>query len=83
MYLTVDLSSVPPAVELHEPDDFAAFSVRIAQATHAFVTPDTLRALAGDLAASPEWNDGLAAMLAHASKNGWLDGSGAIRAHLA
>lgn len=82
MYITVDLSSVPPAVELCDPHDFASFSVRVVPARHAWVAPETLRSLAGGLGSLPEWNEGLEAMTAFARRHGWLDESGAIRAHV-
>lgn len=52
-----------------------------ADAEHVFVGQDALRQLAGDVA-DDAWNEGFAAMVEFADSKGWLDGSGAIRAHV-
>lgn len=49
---------------------------------HVFVDPARLRELAGDRATDPEWLAGLEKMTAFASGQGWIDGSGRIRAHV-
>lgn len=82
MYLTVDLSLVPPAVALHEPDDFTSLSVRIVPASHAWISPDVLQSLAGDRATDPAWVANLAAMTAYADDHGWLNPEGELRAHV-
>jgi hypothetical protein len=49
---------------------------------HAWVRTDALRRLAGP-AATPEWEQGFAAMLAYASMRGWVDDEqGAVRGHV-
>jgi len=48
---------------------------------HVVVDPIALRALAG-AAATPEWDDGLAAMVAYATSRGWVEPDGGIVAHI-
>ncbi|MEW5422274.1 flavin reductase family protein [Amorphus sp. 3PC139-8] len=50
-------------------------------ADHAWVRPDTVRAMSplGDRA---EWEEGFAAMVSFAAKHGWVDAEGRIRAHI-
>ena len=50
---------------------------------HLFVDTALVRALAGDLATTPEWQAGFDAMLGYAESKGWMHPSGAmIHAHL-
>jgi hypothetical protein len=49
---------------------------------HVFVRPDALRALAGALAQDDTWATKLDGMVSYAEKHGWVDGDGAIRAHI-
>jgi hypothetical protein len=83
MYIEIDLSVVPPRVQLREPDDFKAFSVAVIEPEHAWVGPDALRELAGDRASDPKWLEQLDGMLAFAASKGWVREDGAVRAHLA
>jgi hypothetical protein len=49
---------------------------------HAWVRTDALRRLAGAVA-TPEWEEGFAAMLDYARGRGWVDDEqGAVRAHV-
>jgi hypothetical protein len=49
---------------------------------HAWVRTDALRRLAGAFA-TPEWEEGFAAMLDHARVRGWVDDEqGAVRGHV-
>jgi hypothetical protein len=48
---------------------------------HVAVSPEAVRRLAGDVAASPDWEDGFGTMLAYAQAQGWIVGA-AIRAHV-
>ena len=49
---------------------------------HAWVRSDALRRLAGP-AATPEWEEGFAAMLEYARGRGWVDDDqGAVRGHV-
>lgn len=48
---------------------------------HVAVAPDTVRRLAGDAAASEEWEAGFGAMVEYARGHGWMVGE-AIRAHV-
>ncbi len=83
MIIQIDLTTVPPTTTLLDPDDFSAFKVLLRGADDAFVAPDALRALAGDRATDPAWNQGLEAMLAYAKGKGWVrDADGAIQAHV-
>jgi hypothetical protein len=45
------------------------------------IDPTALRALAG-AAATPEWDEGFAAMCTYAAGKGWLEADGAILAHI-
>jgi len=82
MYLEIDLGSVPPDVSLREGEDLTSFSARVNAPSHTFITPQTLRKLAGDLADDPQWTAQLEAMLAYAGSKGWLREDGAVRAHV-
>lgn len=48
---------------------------------HVVVDPVALRALAGP-AATPQWEEGLAAMCAYAAGKGWVEDDGGILAHI-
>ncbi|KAB7756373.1 hypothetical protein [Mycolicibacterium mucogenicum] len=81
MYLHVDPTQVPPAVEVREPDDFTAFKVVIEVPEHAWIAPDGLTELAGR-GDDDEWRQNLAGMLAYAAGKGWCDEAGRVRAHV-
>jgi hypothetical protein len=81
VYLEIDLSVVPPATVLRDPDDFGSFKVVVLQAEHARVPVESLERLAGERAGDPEWRRGLERMLDYAGQHGWLDDSG-VRAHI-
>jgi len=51
-------------------------------ASHAFVDIDALLALADRRARDREWRASLDELFDHARVHGWLDDSGAIRAHV-
>jgi hypothetical protein len=95
VYLSADPGRQQPVV-LREPDDFASFMVVAAARSWAelgrmlgdacrvdppnvWVDPAEVRALGK--ASDPDWVAGLDAMLEYASRRGWTDGSGAVRAH--
>lgn len=80
MYIRISLDSVPPAVELMEPDDFKAFKVVVESPEHAYVPVATLRALAGERDA--EWEAGLERMVAFAARHEWVNPDGEVRAHI-
>jgi hypothetical protein len=82
MRIEFDLTQVPPAVTLHDPEDFTSLKVVAAQPEHAFVGPGVLEALAGEHATDPEWRAGLAAMLRYADEHGWVREDGSVRAHV-
>ena len=81
MYLEIDLSVVPPATVLREPDDFTSFKVVVKEAEHARVSLESLELLAGERAGDPEWRRGLGKMLEYAEQRGWVD-DGGVRAHI-
>ena len=81
MYLHIDHTEVPPAVEVREPDDFTAFKVVVEVPEHAWVAPDVLTALAGR-GDDDAWRQNLAGMLAYAASKGWCDDAGRVRAHV-
>lgn len=82
MRIEVDLATVPPGVALHEADDLRSLKVVVREAEHAHVTAETLRSLAGERTADPQWCQGLATMVAYARSKGWVREDGAIRAHV-
>ena len=81
MYLEIDVSVIPPAMLLGEPDDFTSFKLTIRQADHALVPVESLRQLAGDRADDPDWRRQFEKMLGYAQQHGWVD-DGAVRAHI-
>lgn len=81
MYLRIDSRTTPPLVEVVEPEDFTSFKVVVVTASHSWVDPADLTALAGR-AGDPEWQQKLAGMVSYAESKGWLDGQGRIRAHV-
>lgn len=96
--MRIDISSAgSDGIALHEPDDFRAFSVlladegaraelgrlgRVADDDHVFVDPEKLKALAGDRGRDPDWLRSLDAMLAFAAEHGWVADDGFVRAHV-
>ncbi len=83
MYIEIDLATVPPTTTLREADDFKAFKVVVRGGGDSFVTPDALRALAGDRADDPAWREQLDGMLGYAASKGWIrEQDGAIQAHV-
>lgn len=82
MQIEIDLATVPPTVRLVEPTDFGSFKVVVVDAEHAWVAPERIAELAGDLGDSPEWRADLERMLAFAQSRGWVRDDGAVRAHV-
>ena len=87
------------SARLVDPEDLTSFTVVLDSETdpspealaaggvlgfgdHAWVRTDALRRLAGPVA-TPEWEDGFAAMLDYARSRGWVDDEhGAVRGHV-
>jgi hypothetical protein len=98
MIITVDTTNPSPRVSLDDPENFGAFSIAATgtreafgkavagigryDGDHVFVRPDALRALAGALAQDDTWSSKLDGMMNYAEQHGWVDGDGAIRAHI-
>lgn len=80
MHIEVDLSAVPPVVVMRDADDFRSFKVVVLQADHTRVPPGVIEQLAGERAASADWQEGFKSMLQYADQHGWVDDSG-VRAH--
>ena len=76
------MNSVPPAVELLDVDDLTSLKIVSAQPEHSYIAPETLRALAGDAVADPEWDERFQSMLEYARSHGWTRDDGAVRAHI-
>ena len=55
---------------------------RVGDAEHVFVDVGILARLAGARADDQTWRAGLAAMVKFAEGQGWVDGAGAVRAHV-
>lgn len=66
---------------LRDPAAPAVAGIRL-DGGHGWVDPAALRGLSPH-AGEPAWEAGLAGMLAFAAGKGWVDGTGAVRAHLA
>lgn len=81
MYLRIDSRTIPPLVEVVEPEDFTSFTVVVVRPSHSWVDPADLTALAGRTE-DPEWQQKLAGMVTYADSQGWLDERGRIRAHV-
>lgn len=81
MYLRIDPRTIPPLVEVVEPEDFTSFTVVVVRPSHSWVDPADLTALAGRTE-DPEWQQKLAGMVTYADSQGWLDKRGRIRAHV-
>jgi hypothetical protein len=95
----VELSLRADFARLLHPDDLSGFVVVLERdedpgpgalasggvlgfGDHAWVRTDALRRLAGP-AATPEWEEGFAAMLDYARVRGWVDDEqGAVRGHV-
>jgi hypothetical protein len=82
VHIEIDLATVPPLVTLEDPEDFGAFKVVVREPENAWVAPEQLVALAGELGSSAGWRDGLQRMLDYAGEHGWVREDGAIRGHL-
>lgn len=81
MYLRIDTGTTPPLVEVVEPEDFTSFKVVVVTASHSWVDPADLTALAGR-SDDADWQQKLAGMISYAGTKGWLDEQGRIRAHV-
>jgi hypothetical protein len=82
MRISIDMSRVPPAVELLDVDDHTSLKIVSTQPEHSYIAPETLRALAGEAAAEPEWDERFQRMLEYARRHGWTRDDGAVRAHI-
>lgn len=93
MIIAVDANG---ATRLEDPDNFRAFSIRLADGAaaqaglariarpddaHWWVAQDALLALA-PRGADAGWRAQLAGMVGYARQHGWVDEGGAIRAHV-
>jgi hypothetical protein len=70
------------AQSLTEAGVFTDFRVTAVRPDHVWVTQDEVVALAGELAADPDWQAGFEKMVAFARSRGWIDAQGRIRAHV-
>jgi hypothetical protein len=95
----VDLILGAGSAHLLDPEDLTSFAVVLEDdvepgpaalaeggvlgfGDHAWVRTDALRRLAGPVA-TPEWEEGFAAMIDYARTRGWVDDQqGAIRGHV-
>ncbi|MGL3150338.1 hypothetical protein ACSS7Z_08230 [Microbacterium sp. A82] len=49
---------------------------------HVWIEAEPLQSAASALSTAADWNDGFARMLDYARSKGWVDDTGAIRAHV-
>ena len=82
MIVSINPSTMPPAVALEEPDDFTSLKVVLRGAAHVFISPAELQRLAGNRAADPVWEGRFQEMIQYAAAHGWTDDDGAVRAHI-
>lgn len=82
MLVKIHADRVPPRAELLDADDFASFKVVVVVGEHIHVPVAELERLAGAKAEEASWRAGLEGMLRYADEHGWLDASGAVRAHV-
>ncbi|GAB7005677.1 hypothetical protein JCM18899A_31500 [Nocardioides sp. AN3] len=82
MYIHIDVTRIPPTVELRAPDDFSDFRVDVVSSSHVWVDPSVLQVLAAR-DSDAQWQERLTAMAAFAESRGWTDDQGRIRAHVA
>lgn len=81
MYVQIDMSTIPPSVELRDADDFSDFRVVASVPPHIWLAPDAIAELA-NRSDDTAWNDRLADMVAYARDKGWVDTDGRVRAHV-
>jgi hypothetical protein len=77
----VDVSQVPPVVEVREAGDLSRFSVAVVAPSHAWVRPEVLAELSGR-EGDEAWQEELAGMVRFADSQGWVDDAGRVRAHV-
>lgn len=82
MYVEIDLSLVPPVLELREPTDFSAFKVVMKRMDTAGVRVSILRELAGERTEDAKWQGQFDRMLAYAASHNWIRDDGSIEAHV-
>lgn len=81
MIINVDLTQIPPVLELLEGTDFKSLKL-VTVGEHARVPRETLLDLAGELASDPAWLKQFDSMLDYAREHGWTDELGATRVHI-
>ncbi len=81
MIISVDLTQIPPMLELLEANDFKNLRL-VTIGEHAHVPREMLLDLAGELAFDPAWLKQLDSMLDYAREHGWTDELGATRVHI-
>jgi hypothetical protein len=82
MHIEVDLSAVPPALNLRESEDFGMFKLVVRDADHVWVDVDQIKALAGEQGRDPAWLQQFDGMVAYARDHGYLDDEGRMRGHV-
>lgn len=81
MLIEVDLSSIPPRVEMHAADDVSTLKVRVNRPAHAHIERSEIVRLAGPHGDDETWLSDLDASLKKAAEHGWA-ANGSIRAHV-
>lgn len=81
MIVRIDLASVPPVVEVLEPEDFGALKAVISVPEHAWIDQELLRP-AGGRPDSAQLEEKFAGMVGYAASRGWVDEGGRVRAHI-
>lgn len=81
MLIEIDLTAVPPRIEMRAAHDVQTLKVTVNQPDHAFIERQELIRLAGAAAEEAGWVDALDSSLAKAAEHGWVVND-SVRAHL-
>jgi hypothetical protein len=81
VYIHIDLTQLPPSVEVCEPDEFNSFSVVASVPPHVWIEPGTVAHIAGRTS-DAAWRERLAGMIDYAASKGWVNEHGQVRAHI-
>jgi hypothetical protein len=81
MRLVIDVSSLPPTMELVEVDELTEMTVEVVSSSDVWIDPAMLVDLAGHRG-DPEWSVSFAQMVAYAATRGLVGDDGCVRARV-